>query len=80
MPRMIVVAGAPGSGKSSAFPVSSFGAAYFKADDRAAALNGGYYFGIPNTIRHSVNREFEAFVEKPIVLNSGTFTNFAGVW
>jgi hypothetical protein len=38
---MIVVAGPPGGGKSSAFPVSSFGVAYFNADDRAAELNRG---------------------------------------
>lgn len=62
MPRMIVVAGPPGSGKSSAFPVSSFGVAYFNADDRAAELNGGSYFGIPKPIREIVNREFEEFV------------------
>jgi len=40
---MIVVAGPPGSGKSTAFPVSSFGVAFFNADDRAATLNGESY-------------------------------------
>ena len=69
MPRMIVVAGPPGSGKSSAFPVSSFGVAYFNADDRAAELNGGSYFGIPKHIRENVNREFEAFVLNSIARN-----------
>jgi predicted ABC-type ATPase len=69
MPRMIVVAGPPGSGKSSAFPVSTFGVAYFNADDRAAELNGGSYFGIPNTLRATVNREFEAFVLNSIARN-----------
>lgn len=61
-PRMIVVAGPPGSGKSSIFPVSSFGVSFFNADDRAAELNGGSYVGIPKHIRIAVNREFEAFV------------------
>jgi predicted ABC-type ATPase len=40
-PTMIVVAGPPGGGKSTAFPVASFDVAFFNADDRAAALNGG---------------------------------------
>jgi predicted ABC-type ATPase len=60
--RMIVVAGPPGSGKSSIFPVSSFGVPHFNADDRAAELNRGSYAGIPKQIRSQVNREFEAFV------------------
>jgi predicted ABC-type ATPase len=59
---MIVVAGPPGSGKSSIFPVSSLGVSYFNADGRAAELNGGSYVGIPKYIRIVVNREFEAFV------------------
>lgn len=61
-PRMIVVAGPPGSGKSSLYPLSSFGCAYFNADDRAAELNGGSYIAIPAGVRQVVNREFEAFV------------------
>ena len=61
-PRMIVIAGPPGSGKSTAFPVADFGIAHFNADDRAAALNGGSYVGIPLGIRKIVNWEFEAFV------------------
>ena len=69
MPRMIVVAGPPGSGKSSAFPVSNFGVAYFNVDDRAAELNGGSYFGIPKHIRQTVNRESEAFVLNSIARN-----------
>jgi len=59
---MIVVAGPPGSGKSTAFPVSGFEVAFFNADDRAADLNGGQYIGITSNIRQQVNREFERFV------------------
>ena len=62
IPKMVVVAGPPGSGKSSLYPLSSFGIAYFNADDRAAELSGGSYVGIPNEIRRVVNREFEAFI------------------
>ena len=61
-PRMIVVAGPPGSGKSSVFPVASFGVASFNADDRGSELNAGSYVRIPKHIRTVVNREFEAFV------------------
>ena len=62
IPRMIVVAGPPGSGKSTLYPVSSFGVSCFNADDRAAELNGGSYVGISKEIRKIVNREFEAFI------------------
>jgi dephospho-CoA kinase len=43
---MIVVAGPPGSGKSTAFPVAETGVDYFNIDDRAAALNDGSYQNI----------------------------------
>ncbi len=62
IPKMIVVAGPPGSGKSSLYPLSSFGVASFNADDRAAELNGGSYVGISSEIRQAVNREFETFI------------------
>ena len=61
-PRMYIVAGPPGSGKSTAFPVSGFGLEFFNADDRAAQLNQGSYRGIPQSIRDQVNRQFESFV------------------
>lgn len=61
-PRMIITAGPPGSGKSAAFPVSSFGVDFFNADDRAAEYNGGAYHGITPEIRRTVNREFEQFI------------------
>ena len=66
IPKMIVIAGPPGSGKSSIFPVSAFGVAYFNADDRAAEHNGGSYAGISDGIRQAVNREFEGFVRNHI--------------
>ena len=63
---MIVIAGPPGGGKSTIFPVSSFGVAYFNADDRAAELNSSSYLGISKDLREVVNREFEAFVRSCI--------------
>ena len=48
---MIVVAGPPGSGKSSVFPVAETGVAYFNIDDRSAALNDGSYQNISPEIR-----------------------------
>jgi predicted ABC-type ATPase len=63
---MFIVAGPPGSGKSTLFPVSTFGVDFFNADDRAAQLNGGSYQGIPAEIRAQVNVEFERFVEQHI--------------
>ncbi len=61
-PLMFVVAGPPGSGKTTAFPVSEFGAAFFNADDRSAALNSGSYAGISRQIRQQVNCEYAEFV------------------
>src|SRR5271166_3070235 len=61
-PRMFIVAGPPGGGKSTAFPVSGFGIDFFNADDRAAALNHGFYLDIPRSIREKVNLLFESFV------------------
>ena len=60
--RMIVIAGPPGSGKSTAFPVASIGVAFFNADDRAAEWTGGSYQGISQSIRQIVNGEFAAFI------------------
>jgi predicted ABC-type ATPase len=66
-PRMYIVAGPPGSGKSTVFPVSGFGVEFFNADDLAAQLNQGSYLGIPQSIRDRVNRLFESFVNDCIV-------------
>lgn len=65
-PRMIVIAGPPGAGKSTLFPVSGFGVAWFNADDRAAELNDGSYLRISRAIRNLVNQEFQAFVHSCI--------------
>jgi predicted ABC-type ATPase len=59
---MFIVAGPPGSGKSTAFPVAAFGVDSFNADDHAAALNKGSYYDIPREIRSRVSTLFEAFV------------------
>ncbi len=61
-PKMFIVAGPPGSGKSTAFPVAAFGVDYFNADDQAAALNKGSYSDIPCDIRARVSTLFERFV------------------
>ena len=58
-PRMFVIAGPPGAGKSSVFSLSKFAERTFNADDRAAELNSGSYQDIPLSIRAIVNREFE---------------------
>src|SRR5450759_2127563 len=59
---MIVVAGPPGSGKSSRFSLSAFGVESFNADDRAAELNSGSFRKISNEIRAQVNVEFERWI------------------
>src|SRR5262245_52351440 len=60
---MLVVAGAPGSGKSHAFNIRSSGFDFFNADDRAAELNRGSYQSITTEIRAQVNRELRQFIE-----------------
>jgi predicted ABC-type ATPase len=59
---MTVVAGPPGSGKSSRFPLSSFHIDCFNADDRAAELNLGSFHKIPAEIRANVNLEFQQWI------------------
>jgi predicted ABC-type ATPase len=65
-PEFYIVAGAPGTGKSRAFPVSVFGVDYFNADDRAAELNRGSYHDISLGLRAQVNQEFETFIQSHI--------------
>jgi predicted ABC-type ATPase len=65
-PRMAIIAGPPGAGKSSVFSLSNFAQNVFNADDRAAELNAGSYQTIPQAVRAAVNREFERFVTSNI--------------
>lgn len=64
-PRMIVVGGPPGSGKSTVFPVRSFGVDAFNVDDRCRELHGSYQ-GIPREVRAAASVECEAFVHEHI--------------
>jgi predicted ABC-type ATPase len=66
-PEMFIVAGPPGGGKSSVFPLGIFAEGFFNADDRAAELNGGSYRAIPLHVRRTVNQEFEEFVRGSIL-------------
>ena len=52
---MTVVAGPPGSGKSSRFPLSSFHIDWFNADERAAELNSGSFHMIQFVPRRTSN-------------------------
>lgn len=70
---MFIVAGPPGGGKSSLFPLLDFADRAFNADDRAAELNAGSYESIPLAVRAIVNRDFEAFVH----MNIRAGTSFA---
>lgn len=72
-PRMVIIAGPPGAGRSSIFSLSDFAEHVFNADDRAAELNSGSCQTIPLTVRATVNREFEQFVHA----NIGAGTSFA---
>lgn len=58
---MIVVAGPPGSGKTSSFPVTAFGVDAFNIDDRCAQVLGSYR-AIPRDVRRAVAKECERFV------------------
>lgn len=60
-PRMIVVAGPPGSGKTRYFPVAAFGVDAFNIDDRCAQILGSYR-AIPRDVRRAVAQECERFV------------------
>ncbi len=61
-PRMVIVAGPPGSGKSTRFPLHAFGFDWFNADDRAAQVNAGSYRRISKEIRAQVNVEFQRWI------------------
>jgi len=63
---MLVIAGPPGSGKSSVFPLTAFGQDAFNIDDRCAQIVGSYR-AIPRAVRNAVARECERFVRQHIV-------------
>ena len=63
---MIVVAGPPGSGKSTIFPVGEFGVDFFNIDDRAKDLNGGSYKGIPAALRRQAQQACRDFIASHI--------------
>lgn len=64
-PRMIVVAGPPGSGKTTYFPVSALGVDAFNIDDRCAQILGSYR-SIPRVVRRAVAQECERFIREHI--------------
>lgn len=65
-PTMMVVAGPAGSGKSTVFPLASFGVDSFSVDDRCAELNDGAYTGIPAAVRARAGAECQSFIEEHI--------------
>src|SRR5687767_6411674 len=64
-PRMLVVAGPPGSGKTTYFPVTAFGVDSFNVDDRCAQIVGSYR-AISREVRRAVAKECERFVREHI--------------
>lgn len=65
-PRLIVVAGPSGSGKSRSFPREYFesqGIDYFNIDDRLRELNGGSFDQVSQPLRDQANRDLNHFVE-----------------
>jgi predicted ABC-type ATPase len=62
---MIVVAGPPGSGKSTFFPIAAMGVDAFSIDDRCAQILGSYR-AIPPAVRKAVSQECERFVDDHI--------------
>lgn len=61
-PRMIVVAGPPGSGKSTVFRPEEAQLDYFNADERARDMNNGSGRNISREIRSRINGEREQFI------------------
>jgi len=62
---MVVVAGPPGSGKTTYFPVTAFGVDPFNIDDRCAQILGSYR-AISRDVRRAVANECERFVRDHI--------------
>lgn len=65
-PRMIIVAGPPGGGKSTHRQVKSLGVDCFNSDDRAAQLNAGSYHNIPLHIRNAAGQQLQQFIDSHI--------------
>jgi len=64
-PVMLVVAGPPGSGKSTFFPIAAMGVDAFSIDDRCAQIVGSYR-AIPPDVRRAVSQQCETFVAEQI--------------
>jgi predicted ABC-type ATPase len=62
---MLVVAGPPGSGKTTYFPVTAFRIDSFNIDDRCAQILGSYR-AISRDVRRAVAKECERFVREHI--------------
>ena len=63
---MLIVAGPPGGGKSSHFPVKNAGIDWFNSDDRAAQLNAGSYQNIPAHARAASGQQLQGFIDNHI--------------
>jgi predicted ABC-type ATPase len=63
---MLIVAGPPGAGKSTFFPVSQVGIDSFNSDDYAAQLNAGSYLNIPPRIREAAGKQLQQFIDSHI--------------
>jgi predicted ABC-type ATPase len=63
--RMVVVAGPPGSGKTTYFPVTALNVDSFNIDDRCAQIQGSYR-AISRDVRRAVAKECERFVHDHI--------------
>ena len=63
---MIIIAGPPGGGKSSHFPLKNIGVHWFNSDDRAAELNAGSYQIIPVHIRSASGQQLQEFIDSHI--------------
>jgi len=65
-PVFDLIGGPQGSGKSTFFPVSSRGCAFFNIDDRRRELNGGSAQGIPEAVRRKAAAEYLAFIRRQL--------------
>lgn len=63
---MDIVAGPPGSGKSTFFRVAERGHDSFDIDERRRELNKGSSRGIPAEVRQQSIRDYEAFIDEHI--------------